>query len=81
MSDISRLRWLCRRGMKELDVLMTGYLDKFYQQSSDSDKNSFKFLLDKPDPELNDLLLGRQVSQDKNIQNLIRVIRNMALQR
>ena len=78
MSDISRLRWLCRRGMKELDVMMTAYLDNFYEQSSDSEKREFRFLLDQQDPELNDLLLGRQVSPDKNIDKLIQVIRSMA---
>ena len=29
-AEMSRLRWLCRRGMKELDVVMSAYLDNHY---------------------------------------------------
>jgi antitoxin CptB len=30
MTELSRLRWLCRRGMKELDVVMSRYLEQHY---------------------------------------------------
>ncbi|MCP4983899.1 MAG: succinate dehydrogenase assembly factor 2, partial [Gammaproteobacteria bacterium] len=33
MTEISRLRWLCRRGMKELDLVMTGYLENYYNNA------------------------------------------------
>ena len=59
MSELSRLRWLCRRGMKELDIVMTAYLDHEYESASADEQMHFKTLLDMPDPDLYALLLGR----------------------
>jgi antitoxin CptB len=36
--EIGRLRWRCRRGMKELDVLLTRYVDEHYAQASSEDQ-------------------------------------------
>ena len=72
MSEESRLRWLCRRGMKELDVIMSGYLENHYMKATDAEKNGFKALLEMPDPDLYALLLGRQTSSDFSIQHVAR---------
>ena len=75
MSEHSRLRWLCRRGMKELDVVMTLYLETQYSAASQLQKDSFKSLLDMQDPDLYALLLGQTTCPDNNIQSLINAIR------
>jgi antitoxin CptB len=74
----SRLRWLCRRGMKELDVVMTRYLDSHYAEADEADQQSFIALLELPDPDLYSLLLGRKVSADQNTVKVVRSIREMA---
>jgi antitoxin CptB len=74
----SRLRWLCRRGMKELDVVMTRYLDSHYAEADEADQKSFIALLELPDPDLYSLLLGRKVSADQNTVKVVRSIRKMA---
>lgn len=56
----SRLRWQCRRGMKELDQLLTGYLDNGYDAAPEADKASFHALLELSDPELIGYLLQRR---------------------
>lgn len=71
MSDIARLRWLCRRGMKELDLLLTRYLDNQYVDASEDDQQAFEILLQMPDPELYDLILGRTMSQDAVVAALV----------
>ena len=71
MSELSRLRWLCRRGMKELDVVMTGYLENHYLQASQADQESFRLLLDMQDPDLFALLVGRDSSNDPNIVKMV----------
>jgi succinate dehydrogenase flavin-adding protein (antitoxin of CptAB toxin-antitoxin module) len=63
--------------MKELDMVMTGYLDCHYAKASEAEKNGFKILLDMPDPDLYALLLGRQTSPDASIQRVTRCIRDM----
>ena len=77
MSEVSRLRWLCRRGMKELDVVMTAYLDSRYTKASEIEKSGFRTLLEMQDPELYALLLGRFNSPDQNIDSVVQSIRNL----
>jgi len=74
----SRLRWLCRRGMKELDIVMTRYLDSRYAEADEADKKGFIALLEMPDPDLYSLLLGRKTSTDQNAEKVVRSIRDMA---
>ena len=74
----SRLRWLCRRGMKELDVVMTRYLDSHYAEADEAEKKGFIALLEMPDPDLYSLLLGRETSADQNAEKVVRSIRDMA---
>ena len=69
--DVSRLRWLCRRGMKELDVVFTRYLEERYPHAQPSERDAFRELLDMQDPVIWSLLLGREPSDDPTIQNLI----------
>lgn len=58
--DKSRLRWQCRRGMKELDHLLTGYLDHCFDEASDVEKDAFRALLELADPQLIGYLLGKE---------------------
>jgi succinate dehydrogenase flavin-adding protein (antitoxin of CptAB toxin-antitoxin module) len=46
--------------MKELDQLLTGYLDAGYEAATDDDKAAFHALLELSDPELAGYLLQRQ---------------------
>ena len=48
----ARLRWQCRRGMRELDVLLTNYLEDQYPESAEPDKEAFRRVLALPDPDL-----------------------------
>ena len=62
-SDANRLRWRCRRGMRELDQLLGWYLDVRYPAAREVEKAAFSTLLDCQDPELWDWLSGRSVPQ------------------
>jgi antitoxin CptB len=57
--NASRLRWRCRRGMRELDQLLGWYLDTRYAGSDAATKEAFSTLLEQQDPELWDWLMGR----------------------
>jgi len=58
-THLSRLRWHCRRGMKELDVVLTRYLEVDYPQASASERRAFESLLEMQDPDLYCYLVGR----------------------
>jgi len=60
-AQVSRLRWRCRRGMRELDQLLGWYLEERYPRADDMAKAAFSTLLEQQDPELWDWLMGRAV--------------------
>lgn len=78
MSELSRLRWLCRRGMKELDLVLTGYLEKHYPDAGEREQADFRKLLGMQDPELYNLILGKQSAEDIGVAEIVRIIRNEA---
>ena len=75
MSEMSRLRWACRRGMKELDVAMTAYLEKFYQKADADEQAAFLRLIDTQDPELMNMVMGKIDAPDEQMDRVIRTIR------
>jgi antitoxin CptB len=54
----SRLRWRCRRGMRELDLLLEGWLESRWRASDATLRDAFGRLLERPDPELASWLIG-----------------------
>ena len=76
MSEESRLKWQCRRGMRELDELLSRYLEECYEDDSDADKAAFREVLTLADPELNAYLLQRQEPPSETISRAIeRILR------
>ncbi len=75
MSHTSRLRWLCRRGMKELDLLLINYLDNIYPSADASDQQAFESLLEMADPDLYTLVTGKTQSDDVQVMRVIEVLR------
>ncbi|MCW8955782.1 MAG: succinate dehydrogenase assembly factor 2 [Gammaproteobacteria bacterium] len=74
----SRLRWRCRRGMLELDLLLNQFLDHGYQKLDKTERNLLDEILDYPDQLLFDLLLGHMPSSNKDISNIVSQIRHTA---
>lgn len=48
----ARLKWLCRRGMKELDVVMERYLAGRYDTAPAEEQRAFVDLLAQEDPQI-----------------------------
>jgi antitoxin CptB len=55
---LGKLRWRCRRGMKELDVLLTRYADEEYARAAPAHQAAFRQLLDLQDPVIHAYCLG-----------------------
>ena len=70
-----RLRWQCRRGMRELDVLLTRWLDHSYDRVVESDRSAFQRLLTLPDPELASYLIAGESPEDPEIAGIVQRIR------
>ena len=56
--ELGKLRWRCRRGMKELDVLLARYVDERFCSASNAEQEAFRRLLDTQDPVLYGYCLG-----------------------
>jgi len=50
--SVERLRWQCRRGMLELDIILQRFLNNDYQRLNDQEKLSFSKLLEDADVNL-----------------------------
>lgn len=72
----ARIRWQCRRGMRELDELLMTYFESVYGASSAREKAAFRELLSLPDPELAAYLLTGQGSAEEVSARVISRIRN-----
>lgn len=71
-----RLRWRCRRGMKELDVLLERYLENDFPGADDQEREAFEALLDCQDPELMAFFTGRTVPEDRATASVIARVRS-----
>lgn len=75
LPNMERLRWRCRRGLLELDLLFEAFLTKRYSGLPDSDKADFIRLLEYQDQTLQEWLLGKTQPDDKTLVRLISLVR------
>lgn len=78
MSDpmnISRVKWACRRGMLELDILLAPFVDNSYQSLSEEDKLTFIRLLACEDPELFAWFMGHETCDDPQLAQMVIKVR------
>ena len=73
--NLSRLRWLCRRGMLELDAWLVLFLDTRYPDLSPQRQGAFARLLDQDDMALYDWLTGEQAPPD-DFSDVVALIRS-----
>ena len=71
----AKLRWRCRRGMRELDAVLQKFLDVESGRLTEAEIGRFEEILELPDPVLHAYLLGRSAPADDAIAALIDRIR------
>ena len=74
--QLERLRWQCRRGMLEVDLLLNRFLQTGYAELTDEDKRRFVSLLEYPDQVLLAWLMGRERPVDGGVADVVDRIRN-----
>lgn len=72
---LKRLRWRCRRGTRELDALLGGWLDERGAQANEQTLAAFDALLDEPDPQIWDWLMGHERAPRADWQEIVDAIR------
>lgn len=77
----ARLRWACRRGMLELDILLGQYLEEVYATLSPDEQALFVELLGCNDQELFNWLTGKELPKEPQFVTLVEKIREHAQNR
>lgn len=70
-----RLTWRCRRGMKELDLVLRRYLQERWPQADADERAAFERILELPDPELAACLMGRGKPADPRMAQVMATLR------
>lgn len=73
--DLSTLRWQCRRGMLELDLLLIPFLDNHYANLEEKQQKTFLSLLEFPDAVLYEWFFNQSVCPYPELQILIEKMR------
>ncbi len=66
----TELAWLCRRGTRELDLLLRAYLDRAYDAATQIEQEAFVSLLERQDPELQSLFFNPAREADPTLRHL-----------
>lgn len=69
--DQQRLRWQCRRGMLELDILLLNFLDEQYLNLTATERQQFETLLQEQDPTLYSWFFLSKTPADPEVAQLV----------
>ena len=72
-----RLLWRCRRGMKELDLLLERFAREALPGAPAAEQAAFERLLTLPDPVLAGYLLGGERPEDPELETLAARVRDL----
>lgn len=72
--ELKKLYWQCRRGMLELDVLLSPFVQEAYPSLSLDDQASFKKLLACEDQDLFGWFMQREEPEDEGLKKIVKII-------
>lgn len=70
MNKRSKIRWQCRRGMRELDLLLERFLELGYDSCSTAEKENFERLLQCTNEDLHAWLIQGQSASDAGLNHI-----------
>ena len=74
-TERSRLIWRCRRGIREMDIVLQEFINQSYDTLSDTNKNAFSQLLDENDLDILNWIMGKEEPENDEIRYIITLIR------
>ncbi|HXV10240.1 MAG TPA: succinate dehydrogenase assembly factor 2 [Burkholderiales bacterium] len=75
MSEADRVRWHCRRGLLELDLILGRFMDRHYEGLDEDARAAFRELLERPDNDLLDWALGRGAPPEARYRRVVDLLR------
>ncbi|MFN0039148.1 MAG: succinate dehydrogenase assembly factor 2 [Burkholderiales bacterium] len=74
MADLDRIRWRCRRGLLELDLVLSKFLEERFDSLTDIQKEKFVQLINNSDNDLWDLISKRKSVVNHEFQEIIEIL-------
>ena len=78
---LGRARWRCRRGMKELDILLARFARRALDRLDDGDLGALERLLEQPDQDILEWIASSTATPPPSIRRIVMLIRSQALGR
>ncbi len=74
----NRLLWRCRRGTRELELLLYRYIDKRYDSLTAEEIQTLQEFVEQDHNSLNEWLLsGKEPHKNNKYSNIVKAIRNL----
>jgi len=74
-TEVLQLRWQCRRGMLELDLMLGTFLNKAYASLTQTARGDFRRLLEESDQTLYEWLIGQAIPEAASMKAMVLQIR------
>lgn len=73
---LARLKWACRRGMLELDVLLLPFVEQAFDDLTFEQQETFERLLTCDDPDLYAWIMGHKSCDDPELADMVSRVKN-----
>tara|TARA_B100000427_G_C15261721_1_gene486830 strand:- start:390 stop:620 length:231 start_codon:yes stop_codon:yes gene_type:complete len=73
---ISKLKWRCRKGVRELDMLLSKYIETSYSVLPTKEKDIFLEFIEKDTYEILDILMNKKNSNEK-FTNIVEALKSL----
>lgn len=70
------LRWACRRGMLELDLLLQPFFENYFDKLTQEEQKSFEELLAQQDTDLYHWFIGTSIPENAQLRAAIKMIKD-----
>ncbi len=74
MAELDKVRWHCRRGLLELDIILERFNRQHLAVLAPGQLEQFKELLELDDNHLLDLILGREVLEEERLHSMLQLL-------
>ena len=73
---ISEVRWKCRKGIREIDILLSKYMEEIYQDLTDEQQKNFIEFIQQDTYEILDILVNDKPF-DAKFTNLVDALKSL----
>jgi succinate dehydrogenase flavin-adding protein (antitoxin of CptAB toxin-antitoxin module) len=75
MGQHDQIRWRCRRGLLELDLVLSRFIESRLDDLTGAQRGALTRLLELPDNDLLDMVMGRAETSDPGCAEIVRFLR------